>query len=321
MANDYKYRADVIGKLVPPEVIEGEPSAEQLDNWAKRALQMQTVAAFTVATDGEYKRHNHAAQIAANGAAGGGNPILAKLEAEFAVAVLGKRASVKVSLPSPSDIVRQLAEKAAKTGAAFDEAATAQAAVAGVRAEIKALIEAGVLYVQLNSGGYDRLLGASAPDHADELVKAAVALDRAALEGHDKPASVRFGFRFGRTGQLPVWSLNGADQARIESLFALPADRLLIDFGLQPTDFSVLQAVPANTHVVLGLLDNTAKLKQAPDMVLGQIDAAAKFRSGDLLSLSPRGGFNAANGVTWAQQKDVLEQVAEVVTRFWGFAF
>ncbi len=320
MANDYKYRADVVGKLVPPETIEGEPNAEQLDAWAKRALQMQTVAAFTVATDGEYKRHNHAAQIAANGAAGGGAPILAKLEGAYAVSVLGKRASVKVSLPSPSDIVKQLGEKAAKTGAAFDAEATAQAAVVGVRAEIKALIEAGVLYVQLNSAGYDKLLGADTAE-ATEQLNAAVALDRAALEGIDKPASVRTGFRFGRTGALPVWSLDGAGKAKIESLFALPADRLLIDFGLQPTDFSVLQAVPGNTHVVLGLVDNTVKLRQAPDVVLGQIDAAAKFRPGDQLSLSPRGGFNAANGVTWAQQKTTLEDVLEVVTRFWGFAF
>lgn len=319
MANDYKYRADVVGKLVPPEVIEGAPGGEQLDGWAKRALQMQTMVAFTVATDGEYKRHNHAALIAANGAAGGGAPILAKLEGEYAVGVLGTRASVKVSLPSPSDILRQLAEKAAKNGEAFDHAAMAAAVVAGVRAEINALIAAGVLYVQLNASGYDHLIGPNAPEQAAKWVAMAVALDRAALENIDKPANVRIGFRFGRSGNAPVWSLD--DKAKLEQMFALPADRLLIDFGLQPSDFSVLQAVPGNTHVVLGLLDNTAKLKQSPDAVLSQIDLAVKYRAGDLLSLSPRGGFNAANGVTWAQQKDVLEQVVEAVTRFWGFAF
>lgn len=320
MANDFKYRADVVGKMVPPETVEGTPTAEQLEAWTKRAFQAQTSAAFMVVSDGEFRRHNLAKGIAERGASGA-PPRLVADEAAFGLATLGKRAALKVSLPAPSDVVRQLGEAAAKNGTPFDAASVGAAAIKGVRAEIKSLLEAGVLYVQLNTSGYDRWLGPNAPAKALTEVRSAVMLDTEAVAGLDRPANARIGFRFGRTGQNPLWSVDGADeQAKLEALFSIPVDRLLIDFGLQPADFSALRAVPADTHVVLGLIDNTGKLKQGPEALMKQIDLAAKERDGGLLSLSPRGGFNAATGVTWMQQKDALEITTDTATRWWGFA-
>jgi methionine synthase II (cobalamin-independent) len=316
MANDYKYRADVIGRLVPPESVEGAPTAEQLDSWSKRALQMQIHASLACGTDGEYRRHNLALALAERGRTGAAPQLVAD-EAGFALGVAGKRLALKISMPAPSDVVRQVAEHAASTGAAFDAEATGAAAVAALKAEIDALIEAGVLYVQLNTSGYDRFLG---PDGALAPLQQAAALDASLLSQIKRPDNVRIGFRFGRTGKLPVWSLEGGGLAKLETLFALPADRLLIDFGIGPSDFSALKAVTGNAHVVLGLLCSNYKNRQTTDALLNQVDLAAKERSGDLLSVSPRGGFNAASGITWAQQKDVLEQTVEVATRWWGFA-
>lgn len=319
MANDYKYRADVIGRMVAPETVEGDPSAEVLDAWTKRALQLQSITALPCGTDGEYRRHNLALALAQRGQ-NGEPPRLALDEAAFAISVAGKRLPLKVSLPAPSDVLRQVAEHAASSGEAFDPGAVAKAAVASVGAEVDALIAAGVLYIQLNTSGYDRWLGPSAGVDALGQIKHAAALDYELLAAVKRPDNVRIGFRFGRTGKTPVWSLEGDEKAKLETLFALPADRLLIDFGLPPHDFSALRAVPDSTHVVLGLLDSSYKSKQTTDALMDQVDLAAKQRDGALLSVSPRGGFNAASGITWAQQKDVLEQTVEVATRWWGFA-
>ena len=319
MANDYKYRADVIGRLVPPEVVTGEPSAETLDQWSKKALQMQASLGLMVGTDGEYRRHELAPALARRGQSGE-PPRLADDEATFALGVAGKRLALKVSLPAPSDVVRQVAEHAARTGGTYDADAVAAAAVAAVGAEIEALIAAGTLYVQLNTSGYDRWLGPAAGDGALDRIKQAAALDQAVLAAVKGPENVRIGLRLGRTGEQPVWALEGEERNKLETLFALPADRLLIDFGLEASDFSVLQAATRNTHIVLGLIDSSDKLKQTSDALLKQIDLAAKERDGGLLSVSPRGGFNAASGITWVQQRKVLEQTLDVATRWWGFA-
>lgn len=300
MANDYKYRADPIGQLVSPETIEGPPTPEQLDGWTKRALGVQSVVALPVATDGEYRRSHLAAALVERGRTGAA-PTLVAEEAAFALA--STKTPLKVSLPSASAVVKAVGG---------DPETTAAAAIKSLQAEAAALIAAGVAYVQFNASAYDDLLS---EDLGAKLATYA-AWDHALISGIDRPSSVRIGVRFGRSGAAPMWTAGSA----VETMFALPADRLLIDFGLDPKDFSVLSLVPAKADVVLGLIDNQCKTRQSTDGLLSAIDAAAKIIDGTRLALSPRGGFSAKNGVTWAQQRNALEQLVEAATSWWGFS-
>ena len=300
MANDYKYRADPIGLMVPPEVIEGTLTAEQLDTWTKRALAVQTAVGLPVGSDGEYRRSHLAAALVQRGL-DGAPPALVADEVAFALA--STKMPLKVSLPSPSALVRTVAG---------DPETTAAAAIKSLGAETAALIAAGVAYVQFNASAYDELLSSG----DDAKLAAYATWDRALLASIDRPGNVRIGIRFGRSGAAPVWTAGSA----AATLFALPADRLLIDFGLEPKDLDVLSSVPAGPDVVLGLLDNLCQAKQSSDSVLSTIDRAAKILDGTRLALSPRGGFSAKNGVTWAQQRNTLEQLVQAASLWWGFS-
>jgi methionine synthase II (cobalamin-independent) len=76
---------------------------------------------------------------------------------------------------------------------------------------------------------------------------------------------------------------------------------------------------------VLGLVSATTSTLEDVDVLMARIDAAAKVVDGDCLGLSPSAGFatsasNAAQQMTEADQRRKLELVADVATRWWGFA-
>jgi 5-methyltetrahydropteroyltriglutamate--homocysteine methyltransferase len=301
MANDFTYRADHVGGLLPPPALvearaklgRGEiapGSLQEAENAAvKSALDMQRSVGIGVATDGGFRRAERTLLPL------DGNT-LATSEAAFLKTAT--RRPIKVAVP---------AARSAEASEPLDRA-IARAAV--VRKEIEALIAAGVDYIQLDAPGY--LLDAQ---KLDELLE----LDTAALSGVQRPDNVRIAVYLdpGMGGPHSI----GGHEALAERLFAeLPVDRFLLPFdGTGVLDFAPLRFVPKGKIAVLGLVSAGASALEDVDKLMGQIDVAAKSIDGDNLALSPASGFARA-GVTEADQRRKLELVVDVATRWWGFA-
>jgi 5-methyltetrahydropteroyltriglutamate--homocysteine methyltransferase len=302
MANDYTYRADHVGGLLPPpalvearaKYVRGEiarSGLQEAENAAvKSALDMQRSSGIAVATDGGFRRAE-ATAIPLDGNR------LATIEG--APLRAATRRPIKVAVP---------AARRSDTSEPLDRA-LARAAV--VRKEIEALIAAGVDYIQLDAPGY--LLD---PQKLDELLE----LDTAALSGVQRPDNVRIA-AYIDLGIEGAHSISG-HEALAERLFAeLPADRFLLPYdGTGAIDFAPLRLVPKDKIVVLGLVSATASALEDVDKLLGQIDLAAKSIDGDNLALSPVNGFAAGSEMSEAAQRRKLELVVDVATRWWGFA-
>jgi len=285
MANQLRFRSDHVGLLIAP------PDGGEGDALRRKLIAMQRAANCSVATDGELFRSHFIEAIQTADA-----PILAEAEGKPMVALANM--DVKVSLPSASALME-------RTGM------TEGAAVGAIRREVAALIEAGVPYIQLNGTAYGPLL-----DEGRDI-DAQLAADRAVVDGLASGEEHRLALRIGRQGASPEWN---ADDARLKALFGLGYDRYLLDFGTQPRGFEVLALIPDPAMVVLGLIDQSVAELQPIDPILDLIDAAAEVIDGDRLALSPRGGFSAKSGLSWADQDRKLAQVADVCVRWWGFA-
>ena len=298
MANTYKYRADHIGKLVAA-VTASETGPEAA---LKLLLSMQKSSGVAIASDGEVTRQNLAEALAARGA-GGGAP---RIYSDEAVPTL-KLATmpVKVSLPTPSAALVYLARSAKGP---FDREASAEALATAIRAEAVALIQGGVPYIQFDGSAY-----ADALEDNNSAFDSLLALDQRVLASISAPPEARIALRIGQRHAM-AWKTN----ARTAALLSLPAHRFLLTFFGEPADFSILASVRSDADIVLGLIDNT--MSQGADALLNQIDGAAKIVDGDRLALSPQDGFSGAGQAAWDAQRRVLEQVADVATRWWGFA-
>jgi 5-methyltetrahydropteroyltriglutamate--homocysteine methyltransferase len=113
--------------------------------------------------------------------------------------------------------------------------------------------------------------------------------------------------------------------AAVERVFqTIPADRIILPLDAANKDFDLLRLVPKGKLVVLGLISATRPSVESADDVMAWIDEAAKRIDGDGLALSPASGFAATaaagTAMSEADQKRKLELVADVATRWWGFA-
>ena len=298
MANEYTYRADHIGPLIVPAALSqarqrrasGEINDTELreteDAAIKAAVDMQRAAGVAVISDGGFRRIDQDARL--NG------DRLAKHELPALRALTRK--AIKVTVPAAR----------AAAGETHD-AALGRAAL--VKKEIEALIAAGVDYVQLDTYGYG---------DPNISVEKLLQIDTAAVSGINRPAHIRIGVHFAPpSGAQPRHSLSGI----AERLFqALPVDRFILPLGDAGGGFELLRAVPKGKLVVLGLISAANPALEDIDDLMARIDRAAKIVDGDDLALSPAAGFGVANLISEADQRRKLELVAEVATRWWGFA-
>ena len=291
MANEYTYRADHIGSLLPPPALiearakfaRGEIDAGGLpeaENAAiKSVVEMQRSVGIAAATDGGFRR--------------------AKPVAEAAFLRTLTRRPIKVAVP------------AARPSETSDPLARAGV----VKKEIEALIAAGVDYIQLDAPGYAALFDAP-KERVDELLK----LDTSALSGIERPSKVRIGAYIDPGAGGGLWRSTSGHEALVERLFnELPVDRFLLPFDATGAiDFAFLRVVPKGKLVALGLVSATTSALEDVDKLLAQIDAAAKVIDGDNLALSPATGL-ATGKISEADQRRKLALVVDVATRWWGF--
>ena len=198
-----------------------------------------------------------------------------------------------------------------------------------IKAEIAALLEAGVDYVQIDAPRYSYYVDPRWREHLRELGEdpdamfaEAVAADNFCLEGAQRPGAT-VAMHICRGNNQSKWYAEGGYQAIAERLFgSLAVDRFLLEYDTERAGtFEPLRFMPSGKMVVLGLISSKDPTLESRDYLLERIEEASAYVPVERLALSPQCGFAstaAGNLLTEEDQWRKLELVAEVAREVWG---
>jgi len=198
-----------------------------------------------------------------------------------------------------------------------------------LKAEVQALVDDGVSYVQIDAPRYSYYMDpkwrewirtemGQDPDAAlDEAVRA----DNACLEGARRPG-VTLAIHLCRGNNRSHWYAEGGYDAIAEKLFAeLRVDRFLLEYDdARSGTFEPLRFVPRGKAVVLGLVSSKLPALESPADLQRRVQEAARYVPLDDLALSPQCGFASTmegNLLTEADQWAKLGLVAKVAREIW----
>ncbi len=228
---------------------------------------------------------------------------------------------VKATLPSPAYIAsRTWLDGGSSPYASAAELGMALAQV--VRAQIVSLISAGIAYIQLDNPDYvlhyvDTDTGRPRPT-LDVLE--AIAVDSAVLDGLDRMDGVTVAMALDR-GDIETDSVD--EQAAWEVFGELPFDRFFIPYFSDTfVEQHLIQFVPDDREIVLGIVDASAIELEPVDRILARIDHALESMDPRRVAVSPSCGFQDAAYLPAAasigQQDRVLTHVETIARMVWG---
>jgi 5-methyltetrahydropteroyltriglutamate--homocysteine methyltransferase len=203
-------------------------------------------------------------------------------------------------------------------------------AAAIINAELRALVDEGVPYLQLDNPHYPdyisddrreqwRALGVE----ADQALQDDIAADNASLAGLDR-SKATIGMHLCRgNGPLGRWHTAGGYERIAEAVFGgLQVDRFLLEYDSERAGgFEPLRFMPRGKIVVLGLITTKSAELESVDLLLKRIDEASKYVPVEALALSPQCGFASTlvgNPLTEDDQQRKLELVVDTARRVWG---
>jgi len=202
--------------------------------------------------------------------------------------------------------------------------------VAIMRAEIAALLEEGVRYIQLDSLRYVLPLAdldlrrqmVERGEDPEALLDEAIDSDNACIEGFKRPG-VTFALHMCRGNHRSGWVASGAYDAIAEKAFSrLKVDRFLLEYDdVRSGGFEPLRFIPKGKTVVLGIVSSKLPEIEPMDTLLRRIDEASKYVPLENLAISPQCGFaslSPGNLLTPDDQRRKLELVAEIARKVWG---
>jgi 5-methyltetrahydropteroyltriglutamate--homocysteine methyltransferase len=325
-----------------------------LDDSIRAAIRMQEEAGLDAVTDGEFRRRSWFAgfvdavdglehrdtefRFMAGGEAQLSVPVphtaglirrtrgIATHEFEFARSVA--RRPVKITLPAPSVIHFHRGPEAIDRAVYPDEETWWRDLIAVYRAEIAALARLGCAYLQLDEVPIALL--------CDPRIQALIAewgwdwrrlLDKYLWANaevlRDRPAGMTIGMHLCRGNYRGHWIGSGGYEPVAEKLFDQHGvDVFLLEYDSERAgDFRPLRFVPADKHVVLGLVSSkTAGLEDAAALSR-RIDEAAAFVPLERLALSPQCGFGTTVGgapMTEQDERRKLALVGSVARTVWN---
>jgi 5-methyltetrahydropteroyltriglutamate--homocysteine methyltransferase len=195
------------------------------------------------------------------------------------------------------------------------------------REMIRALVEAGCRYVQIDAPGYtayvDPLSLQSMRDRGEdpeENFSRSLKADNRVLEGFD---DVTFGIHLCRGNQRSMWHREGTyDDIAERLLNELKHDRFLFEYDTpRAGGFEPLRFLPKGKVVVLGLVSTKVPELEKIDDLKRRIDAAARYAPLEQLAISPQCGFSSdvvGNLISEDDQKRKLKIVVETARQVWG---
>lgn len=198
-----------------------------------------------------------------------------------------------------------------------------------IKAELAALAEEGVPYIQIDAPRYSYYVDPKWRRHLqelgedpDKLFEEAVAADNACLEGA-KREGITLAMHICRGNNQSKWYAEGGYEPIAERLFGtLAVDRFLLEYDTERAGtFEPLRFMPEDKTVVLGLVSSKESKLEAQDDLLRRIDEAARYVPLERLALSPQCGFastEAGNLLTHDEQWRKLELVVDTARKVWG---
>jgi 5-methyltetrahydropteroyltriglutamate--homocysteine methyltransferase len=361
------FHADQVGSLLrPPELLrareqfsKGSLAAdalrEQEDVAILKALDRQRDIGLEIFTDGEFRRGSWITDMADavegfgqqsrmiewRGPGGGAEPStsnivigrlrpLRRLTGEQ-TAFLKHHAPgpIKMTLPAPSNFWVVSWKAGVSDHAYTSRSEMLQDVVRIVRDEIKALIDDGVNYIQMDAPFYGvfideqhrATLRQSGVD-PDQALREVVAADNAAIEGLPRE-NVTLALHICRGNSRSRWLYEGDYNPIAEALFGtLDVDTFLLEYDSERVGgFEPLRYLPAGKTVVLGLVTSKEPGLESVDELRRRIDAAARVVPLEQLALSPQCGFASValgNLLSEADQWRKLELVVETAHQVWG---
>lgn len=369
MANGQAFRTDNVGSILRPAALlearqafsDGAISREALTEAEDRAildvLELQRSVGLAVATDGEYRRDSWLTGIQDavegfvtqnrlaewKGPGGGlkqvsGRVVGAKLR-QTGRLYAHEAAFMKANAAMPWKITTPSATQFA--GTAFMDGVTTPfyptraelldelAAIIGT--EIRALVEDGVPYIQIDAPSYVGYADASqrarrqqAGEDLEASLARDIAADNATLSGFSRDQVV-VAAHLCRGNSRSRWISEGGYDPIAERLFSdLQADRFLLEYDSERAGgFEPLRFLPSGKTAVLGLVTTKEGTLETRVNLLKRIDEASKYAPLDQLAISPQCGFatvSAGNLLTHDDQKRKLELLVDVAREVWGTA-
>ena len=236
---------------------------------------------------------------------------------------------VKVTLPSPSQFPA-IAFQQGVTDRFYLTRSDLLWEIAGfIKAEIAALLDAEVNYIQIDTPRYSYYVDPRWREHLRELgedpdamFEEAVNADNFCLEGAQRPGAT-VAMHICRGNNQSKWYAEGGYEAIAERLFgSLAVDRFLLEYDTERAGtFEPLRFMPSGKMVVLGLISSKDPTLESRDYLLERIEEASAYVPVERLALSPQCGFAstaAGNLLTEEDQWRKLELVAEVAREVWG---
>ena len=362
-----RFRADQVGSLLrPPELLrvraahaEGKLELDALrqleDRAILEAIAMQQQVGIDVYSDGEFRRErfltslieavdgfvtdrfemawrgDESAEVRQAPMIVGARLRPARRLTGHEVSFLQKHApgAFKITLTSPT-LFMEVAYKPGLTDQFYaTRADLLQDLVRIVGAEIRALVDEGVSYVQMDAPHYTYYLDGNLRDRMrqkgvdpDRAFDEAIAADNACFAGARRDG-VTLALHVCRGNSRSRWFTEGAYDPIAERLFgSLDVDTFLLEYDSERCGgFEPLRFMPAGKTVVLGLVSTKGPQMESRDELMRQIEAASRYVPIEDLALSPQCGFASmaeGNLLSADDQRRKLELVVEVARRVWG---
>ncbi len=363
------HRADHVGSLLRPRELQDARNnpritAAQLTEIENRhilqALERQKEAGFDIFTDGEYRRGGFMSDFydsvegldrkgevartwkgdaSAAGAVGAGTIPGAVVAKVRQVRRLTSREAGFLKQHSPGAIKMTLPTANQFPAIAWKKGMSEQAyptrsdflwdIVPIIRAEIAALVQEGIEYIQIDAPRYSyyidpkwRLyireeMGMNPDEALDEAIRA----DNACVAGLQRNG-VTVALHLCRGNNRSHWYAEGGYDPIAEKLFnELNVDLFLLEYesGRAGT-FEPLRFVPRDKGVVLGLVSSKVPALELQDQIVRRIEEASRYVPIENLALSPQCGFASSmegNLLSEEEQWSKLRLVVETARQVW----
>lgn len=363
-----KYRADHIGSLLrPAELLQARSAGsagQQLraleDKHILQVLQRQKDLGFKIFTDGELRRLNFMSDFNEAvegindsdnllrswqaGAAGSSTQVsrvpgivVGKIKqtrrlTQHEVAFMKQHSpgDIKITLPTANQFPAIYYKRGISDKVYSSHSALLWDIVPVIKAEIQALVNEGVQYVQIDAPRYSYYIDPKWRSYIkneigldpDQALDEAIRADNACLEGA-KRAGVILAIHLCRGNNRSQWYAEGGYDAIAEKLFGqLQVDAFLLEYESERAGtFEPLRFVPRGKTVVLGLVSSKLPALESQDQLKRRIDEASKYVPLEAIAISPQCGFASTmegNLLTEDEQWRKLKLVVETTKSVWG---
>jgi len=201
-----------------------------------------------------------------------------------------------------------------------------------IKSEIRALVNEGVKYVQIDAPRYSYYLDPTWRDYIrnemgvtpEEALDEAIRVDNACLDGL-RGSGALLGIHLCRGNNQSQWYAEGGYDPIAEKLFnQLDVDLFVLEYESERAGtFEPLRFVPRDKGVVLGLVSSKVpELESAPHL-RRRIEEASRHVPLENLALSPQCGFASTlegNLLTEEEQWRKLQLVVETAREVWADA-